>query len=170
VRGRLRRATLPAALLALGCAQAQKAPPAPAALPPPDSIAAVLAHRGELAIDDRQAAALLAIDQELQRQDAEARDRLAAPDPTSKTGSGRPSRRRGQGGAASGEPFRPEREDREEALAEAVAENDTRAFLRTEPIFQAEQWRRAREIAEQYRVGYSDRREALKRAAGGTRR
>jgi len=167
VRGRSVRAALSAALLALACARAQKAPPAPAALASPDSIAAVLAHRGELALDDEQAAALLKIEKELQREDAEARDRLAAREATTPGGTGRPSRRRGRGGEASGEPSRPERADREEALAEAVAENDTRAFLRTKPIFQADQWRRAREIAEQYRVDYADRREALKRGAGG---
>jgi hypothetical protein len=55
--------------------------------------------------------------------------------------------------------------DREEALAQAVADNDTQAFLRTEPIFNKDQWERARAIAEKYRADYADRREALKTQA-----
>jgi hypothetical protein len=162
-------------LSVLACAQANEKPRAewatggPASLPPPSSILAVLAHRDELLLDDKQVAQLVELQRQLERDDIEAQEKLAAParDGAGRPdGSGRPGLHRGRFGGprrhdeSSGKPV-----DREEVVAAAVADNDTRAFLRVEPILSAEQWDRARAIAEKYRAEYSDKRDALERQA-----
>jgi hypothetical protein len=180
--------------LALSCVHTPEPPqpsavpgPAPAtsrptALPPPSSIVAVLAHREDLGLNDTQVAQLLEAQQQLERQDTEAREKLACDGPAtarvpagaaSAPGQGPPDQgpsgsrmghhRGGLGGnRRSGDIQKHGPADREEALAQAVADNDTHAFLHTEPIFNKDQWERARAIAEEYRANYADRREALK--------
>jgi len=165
---------LAAALAALLCAQAPPGPePAPkdgpAALPPPSTVRAVLAHRKELGIDEGQAAQLLQIQARLDRENDETRNRLHAPAP-GRSGSlaANPDGRRHLGrqdGRKGDEPV-----GREEALANALADNDTRAFLGAEPIFRPGQWERALRIAEKYRMDYADEREALQRRATGPSR
>ena len=114
---------------------------------------------------------LLQAQRQLERQNAETRDRLAVPARRTGPGQGesggdRPARRRALlgGNERGGEAHRPDALG-EEAVARALAEDDTRAFLQTEPIFHGDQWERAREIAERYRIEYAERREALKRGA-----
>jgi hypothetical protein len=172
---------LVAAVLICACAQAPARPPrAPpgsaslphASLPPPSSIVAVLAHRGELALDDKQVGQLMDIQKQLDRENAEAQEGLAprAERRASRQGAGgqdRPARQRGGPGGNRGgsETRHPASTDRDEALAESLGNNDAQAFLLAEPVFTASQWERARVIAEKYRVDYSDRREAARRPA-----
>jgi hypothetical protein len=165
--------------LALACAHAPEAPrqssPArPEPLPPPSSIVAVLAHRDELGLDDRQVAQLLEVQKQLEHEDAEARDRLAAPAPPPNkvqqehgASGGRAGHRHGGSRRSDEAAARPGPVDREEAMAQAFGDNDTTAFLRAEPVFSRSQWDRARDIAERYRTDYADRREARKWPAGG---
>lgn len=75
------------------------ASPAPAHLLPRSSIAAVLAHRGELGLDDAQVKGLEERDAALQKQIAEMRERLGATPSPGREGGGK----RGSGSAGAGE-------------------------------------------------------------------
>jgi len=162
-------------LLALGCAETPRAPPpAPpvADLPPPSSILVVVAHRDELGLDDRQVSQLLALQKDLERLDAKAREDLAAGGANKArqraSSDGAQGRRRGGfggGRGGGGAPRHPEEPvDREEALAQAYGDNDTQTLLQAEKVFTASQWERVQAVAEKYRMEYADRREALKRS------
>jgi len=163
--------------LALGCARAPTRPsPAPRpALPPPSSILVVVAHRDEMELDDGQVAQLLALQKQLERQDKESREKLTSGAVSRASqralGDSPPGHRRGGGGFGGGRrggepPRRSEQPlDREEALAQAFADNDTQILLQAEKVFTAMQWERAKAIAEKYRMEYADRREALKQGA-----
>jgi len=163
------------AVLAILCAQAPATPALSpserlAAFPPPSTVRAVLAHRAELGLDDGQASRLLEIQRQLDRDNVETRNRLAAPaQGKGKAGGADVSAegRRQHGHREGGRKAGAEPVDRGEALAQALADNDTRVFLRAEPIFREGQWDRALAIGEKYRMGYSDEREALKREAAG---
>ena len=162
-----------ACALALGCARAPPPPTAPLAaeLPPPCSVLAVAARRDELGLDDWQVAQLLALQKELERLDAKSSQELGsgATSMASQRAAGDTTggRRRGglAGGRRGGEAPRRlgEPVDREEALAQAFADNDTQVILQAEKAFTASQWERVRAIAEKYRMEYADRREDLKR-------
>ena len=169
-----------AVALGLACAGPQKPRPAPERppprLPPPSSILAVLGHREELALDGGQVAQLVEIQRELDRENAEASESAAAAAakgaaPKGAGGDGRPARPHGAPGGSRRDK-RAEPANAEEALYEAVSENDTRAFLRAEPIFSKAkgQWDRAREIAESYRADYADRWEKARRPGSGSAR
>jgi hypothetical protein len=144
---------LAAIALSLAGAAAGAAEPSPKALPkllPRSSVAAVLAHRTELGLDDDQVRRLQGIDDELQRRNAE----LPAAAPA-----GRPGGRRGPGprGDARRPPADPER---------VRNDNDTAAYLRAEEILRPDQRDRAREIAERYREELYDQRAAARKASG----
>jgi hypothetical protein len=169
---------LPFAALLIACASTPQAtrPSSTAGgrevLPPPSSILAVLAHRDGLTLDDGQVATLLEIQRRLDGENADAREKLSTP-------SERKTPRQGPSGDVQPEQHRSapagirkgsardsgEPRDREEVFAQAAADNDTRAFLHSEPIFSRGQWERARDIAEKYRIDYAERREAWKRQA-----
>ena len=138
---------------------------------PRSSIAAVIAHRSELRLDDAQIGRLQELDDDLQRQ----RDRLGAPAPRPAAardagavappgapspaddarhagsaghhGGGRHARR--EKGADAPAPL-----DRESAWNDA----DTAAYLRAEEVLRPEQRDAAREIAERYREALYDAR------------
>jgi len=161
----------PAMLLTLACAQARQSSPSvsPGSTPlaPPSSILAVLAHRDALRLDSTQATELLEIQKQLEHENNEVRDRFAAPARSEASGHdasgpGPLGRHRSLGEGHGGTGSHPQPVDRAEAFAQAVADNDTRAFLRTEPVFHKDQWERAREIAERYRMDYADRQDSLR--------
>jgi len=170
----------PAALLLAACATSRPAPPPPppqapvarpSAMLPRSSIAAVIAHRAELRLDDGQVGRLQELDDDLNRQ----RDRLGAPAPRPAAardagavappgapspaddarhagsaghhGGGRHARR--EKGADAPAPL-----DRESAWNDA----DTAAYLRAEEVLRPEQRDAAREIAERYREALYDAR------------
>jgi hypothetical protein len=141
------------ALLLAGAAAPAEEPSsrAPPKLLPRSSLAAVLAHRAELGLDDDQVRRLERLDDDLQRRNAELP--AAAPE-------GRPGDRRGPGPAGGrGEPRRPP------ADPERVrSDNDTAAYLQAEEILRPEQRDRAREIAERYREELFDQRAAARKA------
>jgi hypothetical protein len=177
----------PAALLLAACATSRPAPPpppqAPAARPsamlPRSSIAAVIAHRSELRLDDGQLGRLQKLDDDLQRQ----RDRLGAPAPrptpagaagaAASPGAASPAddaRPVGRGGARGGRHGRREKgadapapADRESAWNDA----DTAAYLRAEAILRPDQRDAAREIAEGYREALYDVRAAERPGVSG---
>jgi hypothetical protein len=154
------------ALLALisGCASPQQPRSSPAgALPalPRSSIAAILAHRDELALAEAQVRQLEARDDQLARENAPLRARLeGSPDPSgaSRSGSvapvGSPPGRPGGGARHGGtrDPARP---------ADPIArmdDNDTRAYLEIEANVLTEAQRpRAQEIASEFRSALYDR-------------
>jgi len=165
--------SLLATFLASACAHAPEGPPhpptSPAPVPAPSSILAVLAHRDELGLDDRQAARLVEMQQQLERKNAETRQRVASTAPKASSrdgarGEGRPPRQRGAPGR-SGAARQPGPADRDEALTRALDDNAPRAFLRTEAVFTEGQRARARDLAEKYREDFEDRRERAKREA-----
>ncbi len=161
-------------------------PPAPPL--PRSSIAAVLAHRGELGLSDAQVMQLEARDAALQMQIVELRQRLAtprapgrSPDGRSATpDEGRPSplsptagaeRTGGGSGRHGGEPGGRHGEERSgmppqdptaraAALQSRIDDADTAAWLSAESVLEASQRERAREVAEKYRETLADEREA----------
>jgi hypothetical protein len=152
----LARSLAAVALLAAGTAAGAADPPssAPAQkILPRSSVAAVLARRAELALDDDQVRRLERIDDDLQRRNAELPAAAAER---------RPGGRRGSGPTGSkGEPRRPP------ADPERVRnDNDTAAYLQAEEILRPEQRDRAREIAERYREELYDQRAAARKAGG----
>lgn len=164
---------LPFVAVALAIAQVPKSPETThpeslATLQPPSSIQAVMAHRRELGLDEKQVSQLLDIQKKLDHENAVARNEPPAPMKPKSTGADTSGGGRSHFGHYDGGHRKDsEAVDREEALAQATADNDTRAFLSAEPIFHSgHQWERALDIAEKYRVDYSDKREALKRQAG----
>jgi hypothetical protein len=118
----------------------------PRKLLPRSSVAAVLAHRGELGLDDAQVKRLERIDEDLQRRNAE----LPAAPPPDRSGTRR----------ARGEQRRPADPER------FRNDNDTAAYLEAEQVLRPEQRDRAREIAEKYREELYDERAAARKAAG----
>ena len=155
---------IPFAALALACACASAAPrPSPpsaaAASAPSDlprsSIAAVLANRAELALDEAQVKQLEELDHEREKRDA---DVLAQRGPSPRTDrallggttSGRSRRGERAGGAAPGE------------IQRLLDDDDTRAFLAAEQVLRPEQRERARAFAERYREDRFDDRDQAK--------
>jgi hypothetical protein len=136
------------ALLAAGsqAASAEPSPKGPAKLLPRSSVAAVLAHRGELGLDGDQVKRLERIDDDLQRRNAE----LPAAPPPERSG----------GRRARGEQRRPADPDR------IRNENDTAAYFEAEQVLRPEQRDRAREIAEKYREELYDQQAAARKAGG----
>jgi hypothetical protein len=170
----VKRALL-AAVLLLSCARAPAVRDGtsgrPGSLSPPSSILAVLAHRQDLALDDGQVARLLQLQKDLEQKNAESKDLLTespAPKSTPGTTGARPPRRsRGMGGSGGSGDAHAGPLDREEAFAEVSADNDTRTFLAAEPIFHRDQWDRARDYAEKYRIDYAEQREGLRQRDSG---
>jgi hypothetical protein len=171
-RNRIVNARLFLVGLALSCASA---PPLPRDLPPhavkslpTSSIAAVLLHRGELDLSDRQAEQLGELEAALDRQNRELRASPGAargndashgrtedadrPDP-GPPGAGSHGRRRAPGRSSHAQP------DVAQAIARAMDDNDKQAYLRAEEVLTPSQRERARDIAEQYREHKYDDRE-----------
>ncbi|HTN52375.1 MAG TPA: hypothetical protein VML50_08245 [Anaeromyxobacter sp.] len=168
----------PAALLALGLACARAAPvpaphPAPAPAPrlPRSSIAAVLEHRAELALDEAQVARLEEAERGLEKELAAVPgSRPAAPVGAPAGEAARPPGRGHGGGGGEGQGKHggrgqgsPGGQDPDQRRDDA----DTRAFLQVEEVFRPEQRERAREIAEAYREARYDAREAARAKGGG---
>ncbi|HEY6001737.1 MAG TPA: hypothetical protein VIV57_02605, partial [Anaeromyxobacter sp.] len=131
---------------------AEPSPKVPPKILPRSSVAAVLAHRGELGLDDDQIRRLERIDDDLQRRNAE----VPAAAPGERGG-----RRAAGSPAGRGEPKRPPPDP------ERVRnDNDTAAYLQAEEILRPEQRDRAREIAERYREELYDQRAAARKASG----
>ena len=141
---------------------------------PSSSVAAVLAHRSELQLDEVQVSRLEEIAGDLQRK----RERLAAPAASAPASSDAPAARDSAGAARPAEGERgpgrsrgghrgrekshdapPPQVDPESAWNEA----DTAAYLRAESLLRPEQRERARDIAERYREELYDQRAARKR-------
>jgi len=150
-------------ILALACASAP--PPAPSTPPPigppaadfaRSSIAAILAHREELALTSAQVEALSRRDDALAKEDDALRARIGAksssgstPPPAPSGTGGRHGRRGGQRAPASGHA--------PDALTQ-LDDNDTRAYLEVEEQVLTETQRpAAREIASAYREALYDR-------------
>jgi hypothetical protein len=144
-----RLAAIALSLAGAAAGAAEPSPKAPPKLLPRSSVAAVLAHRAALGLDDDQVRRLEAIDDELQRRNAE----LPAAAPAGRPGGRRPGSR----GDARRPPADPER---------VRNDNDTAAYLRAEEILRPEQRDRAREIAERYREELYDQRAAARKAGG----
>jgi hypothetical protein len=165
---------VPAALLLAACAASRPStvspppPSRPAILLPKSSIAAVLAHRSELGLDEEQVRRLEAIDATLQKQQLG----VGAPTPSSAAAGPRP----GAGADAGGDPPSRKgrhreggsgrgRRDPDRAPETTWDENDTAAYYRAEQILGPEQRDRAREIAELYREELYDQRAAPREQA-----
>src|SRR5512133_118295 len=173
------------ALLLAACATPRPAPPPappaprPRKLLPSSSVAAVLAHRSELQLDDDQVSRLEELAGDLQRK----RERLAAPvtrGPSSSdapgapdsAGAARPTEdQRGPGRPAPRGGHRGRGAKSHDTLAAPVDpenawnEADTAAYLRAESLLRPEQRDRARDIAERFREDLYEQRAAQKRDA-----
>ncbi len=174
------------ALLAAACASSRPAPSAPPPRPmkllPRSSVAAVLAHRGELELDDRQVQKLEAIDDELQRNYGAGTPSTPAVSPGGSTpqealqpAGGRPrdegssaeamgrhrEGHRGNGGRGESGAKPPKPSARGRSWDDA----DTAAYYRAEEILRPDQRERAREIAEKYREELYEQRVAAKPGA-----
>ncbi len=147
------------AAIAIACASAPTTAPRAVAQPadlPRSSIAAVLLHREELRLTATQVDALGRRDEELQREDAALRARLAAGSEVpaaapqaSMTGAGRGGRHGGR---------RPSTQAHAPDLLTRLDDDDTRAYLEVEAQVLTEQQRpRAQQIASQYREALYDR-------------
>ncbi len=160
------------ALLAGGCATPEHPPPAAqaAALEPPlprSSIAAVLAHAGELRLTADQVNRLRELDDNLQKAQAalQGRGRAPAGQPSNGAAAGMGGRRMGGRGGRRGGGMHPvgsdaNAESRRSALEEKRDSQDTEAYLHAEELLTPEQQPRARAIAERYREQLWDRRQA----------
>lgn len=141
---------------------------------PRSSVAAVLAHRLELGIDDEQVRRLEAIDDQLQRQNAALTNRPApgsAAGPVTAPGGSPPGDARPGSGSAGegmgrhrggrrGVPGRAGPGDERRDAVRTADDNDTAAYLQAEQVLRPEQRDRAREIAERYREELYDQRAA----------
>jgi hypothetical protein len=162
------------ALVVPACAT--KPPPAPAAaqpaapLPPlpRSSIAAVVAHKTELALTDDQIRQMETIDLERERNDDKLRENggmPAKPKPVNPTPSGPPGggamgMRRGGGMRGGGHRgAMPGSRDAPPTLDDRLDESDTQAYLDAEKVLTDAQRDRARDIAEDYREQRYDRRQ-----------
>jgi hypothetical protein len=173
-------------LLLGACAAPRPAPspsPAePAKLLPRSSVAAVLAHRTELGLDDDQVRKLEAIDEDLQRRNAALGSRStssagdspragaspsegARPGSEGASGEGSGGHRGGRRGAGGG-PGSREDHGRTAVDPERISDqNDTAAYYRAEEVLRPEQRDRARELAESYREDLYDQRAAKNKPA-----
>jgi hypothetical protein len=138
----------------------------------PSSIRAVLARREELRLEEAQVARLSEIQADLDREDAELRDRFvrlasrrgaSRSDANDGAPQGSAPRRRGRraepaGERATGRADGAAPRSTDDSVEHAFEDADTRAFLRAEPVFTQAQWERAREIAERYREDFEDAR------------
>jgi hypothetical protein len=174
--------------LFLGCAHAQPPPEPPFTPPvllPRSSIAAILAHRGDLQLTDEQVQRLEERDDALEQRQAALRTAFARPR------DGEASRQRGgqEGGQSPAQAAQPPgmgmgggrrhgqrmaseptaRRPDPKALENQLDDNDMHAYLAAEAAVLTEKQRDpAREIAEQYREAlYDQRDQAARRASEG---
>jgi len=147
-----------------GCAGSQQSPPPPAsALPalPRSSIAAILAHRAELALTEAQIGQLEARDDQLYRENASLRARLdASKDSPAVTSSGPSAPMGSHPGRVGGGGWHSGSRDstRPTDPLTRMDDNDTRAYLDVEANVLTEAQRpRAQEIASEFRSALYDR-------------
>jgi hypothetical protein len=150
-------------ILALACASAP--PPTPSTEPPivapstelpRSSIAAILAHREELALTSAQVETLSRRDDALAKEDAALRATLAARSSSGSTSRPAPSATGGRHGRRGGQ-HAPAAGHAPDALTQ-LDDNDTRAYLEVEEQVLTEAQRpAAREIATAYREALYDR-------------
>jgi len=158
------RSLLLLCILALACASA--APPAPLTEPPilapsmdlpRSSLAAILAHREELALTAAQVEALSRRDDALAKEDEALRARLAARSSSGSTSRPPPSGMGGRHGRRGGQQRTQATTHGPDALGQ-LDDNDTRAYLEAEEQVLTEAQRpAAREIASAYREALYDR-------------
>jgi hypothetical protein len=164
-------------------------PQAPLPPLPRSSIAAVLEHREELALNDEQVTRLQNLDDELARSNQAVRDELdrrkkeasqassssndssSGGDPFSSGGRGGGMGGGGMGGGRMGGGGGRHRGGGNAAAAtpsadDKIDENDTRAYLEAEGTLTEEQRPKAREIASKYREQLYNRRHAQKKKEG----
>jgi hypothetical protein len=151
-------------ILAVGCASAP--PPAPPTEPPivapstdlpRSSIAAILAHRQELALTSAQVEALSRRDDALAKEDEALRAKLAAKSSSGSAPQLPPSGTGGRRGRRGGQQRAPAAGHAPDALTQ-LDDNDTRAYLEVEEKVLSEAQRpAAREIASAYREALYDR-------------
>jgi hypothetical protein len=169
--------------LSAGCGGASStAPPRAAAKPaadakalpplPRSSIAAVLLHRQELALDDDQVREMLEIDQKLADRNAALRSAPPADDKPAKPPAGGAGRgaggglhmaggRAAMGGMGAPAPPKPRSDGSAHPprnLQDRIDDNDTKAYLEAEQVLRPEQIEPARDFAEKYREELFDRR------------
>ncbi len=178
------------------------ADPAPAAVPPAEplprsSIAAVLAHRGELGLTDAEARELERRDDAVAKRQEDLREQLSAARrgggsrsggtrsgpgergalPLSPTASALPEgasgggHRGGSGGSHRGEGRGAEGAQdpavRAAALQSRMDDADTAAWLSAESVLDPSRREKARDVAERFRETLADRREAERKAHAG---
>jgi hypothetical protein len=143
-------------------ADPSSASPAPPLPLPRSSIAAVLAHRGELGLEAAQVKQLEARDGALQKEIADLRERLAAVPSRGRAGGGGRGGGGGMGGRHGGGGGRAAQDPAARAsdLQAKIDDADTSAWLAAEALLQESQRERARAIAEKYREALADEREA----------
>jgi hypothetical protein len=177
-------------LLGLACAAAKPVPlpPDPATLSPlpRSSLAAVLAHRGDLDLTDDQVRLLTRLDDQLYDENSAIQVEAAKEPPPEKrpekeppadnhfnAGSDTGMGMGGRGGRRGGQPREskpvPKPVPVDKSLQERLDGNDTEAYENAErSVLQKDQTERAREIASKYREELFDRREmARKRGEAG---
>jgi len=169
---------VPIAALAALCAGCSASRPRPAPVAPRQtvslprsSIAAVLAHREELQLDDYQVKELERIDAELHKRNEQTRKEFgerpgATTTESPATRERPPGRRRGftgpggePGGSRSAYASDRARGASRSALERALDDNDTQAFLTAEPLLREAQRDRAKDVAESYREALFESRE-----------
>lgn len=173
--------TLPLVFLGLACASTQKPARNLADLRPlpRSSIAAVLAHAGELELTDDQKQKLEELDLQREKQAAAYRDEVPKAEPkkgdASSSGGRRGGSEGGMGGGIGGgmgggmgggrrgggqpvETRGPSSEERAKAAEKKIDDLDTAAYLEAEKALSDGQRERAREVAEKYREDLAERR------------
>ena len=175
--------------LALACAvllgaEAPVASPAPAVPLPRSSIAAVLAHRGDLGLTETEVSELEKRDEALQKQVARIREEFPSSSheaggsggggggssPTAAPPEGGGGGHHGGGGGGrhhgGGSSGHPDPSARGAGLQSRLDDADTAAWLAAEPAIAESRREKARDVAEKYREALADRREAERAARG----
>ena len=162
--------TLASCIVLLAACAGERPRPAPqrvSPLPPPtmprSSIAAVLDHRGELALDDGQVAKLEQLERDLERKQTSLLE--APPGRVHATGGADAEQRRTRGGRSRTGRGREGNGGSPESQTELFDDADTAAFLEAERVLDEPQREPARAIAESYREALADARD---RQARGT--
>jgi hypothetical protein len=163
-----------------GCAHARQPPigleanPHPVVLLPRSSIAAVLAHRGELDLSVEQVERLQGRDDELENEQAALRVALERREQSAEKGAQQPvaGMAGGPGGRHHGQqqsvPAETRPKSKTSNLEDQLDDNDTRAYLAAEAAVLTEKQREpARDIAEKYREDLYDQRDRAQSQSKG---
>ena len=183
--------TMTPSSLALACAvllgaEAPATSPGPGGPLPRSSIAAVLAHRGDLGLTDAEVSELEKRDEALQKQVAKIREEFpgsshgsggpggtgAGPSPMAAPPEGGGGGHHGGGGGgrhhdgSGGSSGRQDSAGRGAVLRSRLDDADTTAWLAAETVIAESRREKARDVAERYREALADRREAERAAKG----